>query len=497
MFSTLRTRGLVKTAQQKRAFSLAAPVQSQGILGSLFNKSNMPEVPLDETFPGVAEGTLTEGKSGSDAVQTSTMANGVKVVSVDGSSPITSVGAFIDSGSRYENPTIQGINSFMETIAFKSTPSRSDMRLVREMLAIGCNVSCSASREHMTYMGESAREYAHEVVGTLGDVIQNNEFDAGELKEGIEAYKAANERKTGAPDIQIMESIHAAGYYNNTVGLPFLAYDSNLDYFANGDTLRSFRDHFFTANNMVVAGVGIEHDYLCQLVESEFGHMAKGDDTKDVAQKANYTGGDQRIFRHDEPLVHVALAFETANWHHADLVPMCVLQMMMGGGGSFSAGGPGKGMYSRLYTSVMNRYNWVESVTCFNSIFADSAIFGLYGTTSPHAAGDLTAVMLDEATKMAGDVDATELARAKNQLKTAVQMHLDQRALRMEDIGRQMLTYGKVESAAEIVAKIDKVTDADIKRVASAMLKTPISVAAVGDTTHVPRYDQIAAQLKA
>lgn len=26
----------------------------------------------------------------------------------------------------------------------------------------------------------------------------------------------------------------------------------------------------------------------------------------------------------------------------------CILQMLMGGGGSFSAGGPGKGMHSRL-----------------------------------------------------------------------------------------------------------------------------------------------------
>jgi hypothetical protein len=28
---------------------------------------------------------------------------------------------------------------------------------------------------------------------------------------------------------------------------------------------------------------------------------------------------------------------------------------MMGGGGSFSAGGPGKGMFSRLYLNVLNR----------------------------------------------------------------------------------------------------------------------------------------------
>lgn len=29
---------------------------------------------------------------------------------------------------------------------------------------------------------------------------------------------------------------------------------------------------------------------------------------------------------------------------------MTVLNTLLGGGGSFSAGGPGKGMYSRLYT---------------------------------------------------------------------------------------------------------------------------------------------------
>lgn len=38
-----------------------------------------------------------------------------------------------------------------------------------------------------------------------------------------------------------------------------------------------------------------------------------------------------------------------------DFIPFAVLNMMMGGGGSFSAGGPGKGMFSRLYLNVLNR----------------------------------------------------------------------------------------------------------------------------------------------
>jgi len=38
-----------------------------------------------------------------------------------------------------------------------------------------------------------------------------------------------------------------------------------------------------------------------------------------------------------------------------DFISLAVLNMMMGGGGSFSAGGPGKGMFTRLYLNVLNR----------------------------------------------------------------------------------------------------------------------------------------------
>lgn len=54
-------------------------------------------------------------------------------------------------------------------------------------------------------------------------------------------------------------------------------------------------------------------------------------------------------------LAHIVLGFESGSHQHEDFVATCVLNMLMGGGGSFSAGGPGKGMYTRLYTNVLNR----------------------------------------------------------------------------------------------------------------------------------------------
>lgn len=64
-------------------------------------------------------------------------------------------------------------------------------------------------------------------------------------------------------------------------------------------------------------------------------------------------------------LSHVVIGLEGCSHQDPDFIAMCVLNMMMGGGGSFSAGGPGKGMYTRLYTNVLNRL--VFKFTKFNS----------------------------------------------------------------------------------------------------------------------------------
>ena len=55
-------------------------------------------------------------------------------------------------------------------------------------------------------------------------------------------------------------------------------------------------------------------------------------------------------------LTHTVIGLESSSHKDPDFIPYCVLNMLLGGGGSFSAGGPGKGMYTRLYLNVLNRW---------------------------------------------------------------------------------------------------------------------------------------------
>jgi len=304
----------------------------------------------------------------------------------------------------------------------------------------------------------------------------------------------------------IQDCVHEAAYSDRTVGRPVLARASQLEKFDSG-TLRKFQKSFFSPKRMLIGGVGVDHQEFVARVSRAFDKLPA--ETAPEAQPARYTGGELRMDqRHSEKaesaaahdgqnLVHLALAFETASWHDKDVVPMCVLQVLMGGGGSFSAGGPGKGMYSRLYRHVLNQHHFFESATCFNSIFNDSALFGVYGTTTPEHSVEMTEVLVTELLRMQSAVAPEELERAKNQLKSSVYYQLENRHLQLEDMCRQLSVYGKIETPHTVASWIEAVTGDDVTRVANKLLKTPLTMASYGDLRDLPRYDQVASVITA
>ena len=271
-------------------------------------------------------------------------------------------------------------------------------------------------------------------------------------------------------------------------------------------SVHNFRDQFLLHNpqGIVVAGSGIEHEALVELAESNFGHIKSDPNiSRSHVIPSTYTGGEYRlqIPSHPNPAIkkeeftHVGIAFEVGGWHSPDLVPVCVLQTLLGGGSSFSAGGPGKGMYSRLYREVLNRYRWAESTEAFSSFHFESGLWGIQGSARPNKSGDLVRALVDNFVRLANElVTDEELIRARNMLKGNVLSQLESRLVLFEDIGRQILTYGEREDAASMCSKIDAVTKENIRDIVQKAIVKPPTVSTVGvsiDT--VPKYDDITA----
>ncbi|RDL39553.1 LuxS metallohydrolase [Venustampulla echinocandica] len=202
----------------------------------------------------------------------------------------------------------------------------------------------------------------------------------------------------------------------------------------------------------------------------------------DILQSSHYTGGflslpplPPPINPSLPPLTHIHLAFEALPISSDDIYALATLQVLLGGGGSFSAGGPGKGMYSRLYTNVLNQHGWVESCVSFNHSYTDSGLFGISSSCSPNQVTSMLDVMCRELQALTLDtgfsaLQDSEVSRAKNQLRSSLLMNLESRMVELEDLGRQVQVHGRKVGVREMCRKIEELTVQDLRRVARTVL---------------------------
>lgn len=107
-------------------------------------------------------------------------------------------------------------------------------------------------------------------------------------------------------------------------------------------------------DNVVVVASGLAHDELTPLAERLLSALPPRATSAATprAQPVVYRGGSHALFQaadNSDDVTHVAFALAGAGVESDDLYLVCLLQQLLGGGESFSTGGPGKGMHSLLY----------------------------------------------------------------------------------------------------------------------------------------------------
>lgn len=119
-------------------------------------------------------------------------------------------------------------------------------------------------------------------------------------------------------------------------------------------TVESFLKRRYVGENVTIVGTGIDHTRLHSLAERYLGALPARSTTSGTttATPAVYRGGTHTLLQgadNDDNKTHVAFAVRGAGIDSDDLYLACLFQQLLGGGDSFSSGGPGKGMHSILY----------------------------------------------------------------------------------------------------------------------------------------------------
>lgn len=415
-------------------------------------------------------------------IEMTTFSNGLRVVTDSTPGHFSALGAYVTAGSRYENPKRVGLSHIMDRMAWKSTDKFTGVEMMENLSRLGGNYMCSAQRESMIYQASVFNNDIDKMFELIAQTVSAPKITDQELFEALQTAEYESTEISYKHDMFLPEVLHSCAYSNNTLGLPLFCPPERAHKISMNEVV-NYHNKFYQPQNVVVALVGVSHDEALRLAAQNFKGWENTPQGVADPGRILYTGGEvclpfQPPMAGNLPeLYHMQIAFETTGLLHDDLYALATLQKVLGGGSSFSAGGPGKGMFSRLYTKVLNQYAFVENCLCFNHSYIGSGLFGITISCSPNAAHVMSQIICYELSKLMekdpknGGLTEKEVKRAKNQLISTLLMNVESKLAALEDLGRQIQCQGKVTTVDEMISKIERLTISDLRNVAEKVLR--------------------------
>ncbi|XP_057956573.1 probable mitochondrial-processing peptidase subunit beta, mitochondrial [Malania oleifera] len=423
--------------------------------------------------------------------RTTTLPNGLRIATESTlASRTATVGVWIDAGSRFETDETNGTAHFLEHMIFKGTERRSARELEEEIENMGGHLNAYTSREQTTYYAKVMERDVPVALDILADILQNSRFDENRMNRERDVILREMEEVEGQTEEVIFDHLHATAFQYTPLGRTILGPADNIKTITKTH-LQNYISTHYTAPRMVIAASGaVKHEDIVAQVKKLFTKLSTDPTTASqlVANEPTFfTGSEVRMINDDIPLAQFAVAFEGASWTDPDSIALMVMQSMLGSWNK-NAGG-GKHMGSDLAQKIgINEV--AESMMAFNTNYKDTGLFGVYAVAKPDCLDDLAYAIMYEICKLCYRVSEADVTRACNQLKSSLMLHIDGTSPVAEDIGRQLLTYGRRIPFAELFARIDAVDASAIKRVAYRFIHDKdVAIAAMGPIKTLPDYN--------
>ncbi|EDO39505.1 predicted protein [Nematostella vectensis] len=418
-----------------------------------------------------------------------TLSNGLKVATEDSGISTATVGLWIDAGSRFETEANNGVAHFLEHMAFKGTKNRSQMDLELEVENMGAHLNAYTSREQTVYYAKVFSKDIPKAVDILADIIQNSTLGEAEIeRERGVILREMQEVDTQLEEV-VFDHLHATAYQGTALGRTILGPSRNVKSITQQD-LKDYINKHYSAPRMVLAAAGgVNHDDLVKLAENHFSGLRSTYEEQDKVEPCRFSGSEIRVRDDDMPLAHVAMSVEGCGWTHPDYFALMVANMLVGSWDrSFSAG---KNIGSKLAQQIAQN-NLAHNFMSFNTCYTDTGLWGIYFVCDKMKIDDTIYCIQHEWMRICTSITDHEVARAKNLLKTNILMQLDGSTPICEDIGRQMLTYGRRIPLPEIDMRIEMIDAKTVKDVATKYIydRCP-AVVGVGPVEQLPDYNRV------
>jgi predicted Zn-dependent peptidase len=389
--------------------------------------------------------------------RTTQLENGVRVATAEMPHMTSvSVGIWVGVGSRFEPARLNGACHFIEHMVFKGTRKRSARQISEAVEGIGGYLNAFTSEETTCFHARAAYERFDQLLDVLADMLLEPKFAPTEIEKERDVIKEEISMYLDQPHHQVQEVLNQTLWPDQALGRPITGTPATLDRIGR-TLLQSYLRSHYVAPAVVIAAAGrISHLRMLKACKPYARRFSIGPGGDPQPMREHQATPRLKLVSRKTEQTQLALGIRTCSRHDPQRYPLRVLNTILG-----------ENMSSRLFQTIREDRGLAYSIYSSPSFFADTGDLVVSAGLDTENLEKTLKLILAELRRLADrSPPAAELRRASDYLAGQIDLGAESTDSQMNNLGEQLLGYGKILTASEMKRRLREVTGAEVRAVA-------------------------------
>jgi len=386
-----------------------------------------------------------------------TLNNGIRLVHHRLPGVIAYCGLVIETGSRDEALSEQGMAHFIEHMLFKGTKKRKAYHILSRLEDVGGELNAYTTKEETAVFASFLKDQYERAIEIISDITFNSQLPEKEIEKEKAVVIEEINSYLDSPAELIFDEFEEQIFSGQPIGHNILGTIDSVKSFTH-DSLARFVSGNYNTDQMVFCSVGeISNERILRLFRKHF---------EVIPRKEHDSGKDEPwIYRpsfltrkKDTFQNHCIIGNVAYDLKDERRLGMFLLNNILGG----------QGLNSRLNLSLREKNGFAYNVESSYSPYCDTGAFSIYFGTDARNLKKSISISLSELNKLrTTKLGNIQLSKAKNQIKGYLARGYENRESLMLGLGKSLLVFNRIESQEEISKKIDDITSSQLMETAN------------------------------
>ncbi|MCK5076977.1 MAG: insulinase family protein, partial [Calditrichia bacterium] len=357
-----------------------------------------------------------------------------------------SLGFWIDTGSKNENKTTNGLSHFVEHMLFKGTKKYSAYNIVKEIEIRGGILNAFTTKELICIHVEILDEAFEKAYDIMSDMLLNSEFAAKEIEKEKEVIFEEINGVHDVPEEFIEDKFSELLFKNTVLSQPILGEIDTVTAITKNDLKQEMAVILKNRGITVTAAGNIKHEVLAELIKRDFNFERF---TIKPQEKIEFTPTTDKVhFKKILTQSHITIGMPVCGYSSKERYYVYLLHFLLGAG-----------MSSLLFQVLREEKGLAYHLYSYYEFYKDTGMFNIYLCTDNSKKNKVLPVIEKEFKNLQSNgISQIMLNELKSQLKGQMALKLEKIPNRMLNLGRQIIYSGKVTPLDDILNSIDKIT---------------------------------------